>query len=387
MGPAVAEDSDEDKTEPASGRRLQQAREEGQVPQSRELQTFLVTVTGALFLWMLGSWMGDRLLGLLRRGFSFDRHLAYETNTLVLIEWVQDVFGGALLTLMPLFLALMVAALAAPVMLGGLLFAPKVLGLKLDRLNPLKGFKRMFSLHGLAEMLKAIMKAALIGGVGATVLWRYRDHLFDFMKEPLLIAIGDFASSVSWIALLIVASLGLLALFDVPFQLWQYHKNLRMSKEEVKRENKEQEGDPHVKGRIRSMQREMARRRMMSEVPKADVVVTNPAHFSVALRYDASRMSAPIVVAKGRGELALKIREIAREHHVALLEAPPLARALYAHCELEQAIPAALFTAVAEVMAYVYQLNEAMKNDLPTPQPPVDLPVPATLDPGPPPED
>ena len=366
---------------------MQQAREEGQVPQSRELQTFLVTVTGALFLWMLGGWMGERLLGLLRRGFSFDRSLAYETNSLAIIEWLQSLLSGALLTLMPLFLTLIVAALASPLMLGGFLFAPKVLGLKLDRLNPLKGIKRMFSLHGLAEMLKAIMKASLIGGVGAMVLWRNRDHLFDFMKEPLLPAISDFASTVIWIAVLIVASLGLLALFDVPFQLWQYHKNLRMTKEEVKRENKEQEGDPQVKGRIRSMQREMARRRMMSEVPKADVVVTNPAHFSVALRYDASRMSAPIVIAKGRGELALKIREVAREHNVALLEAPALARALYAHCELEEAVPAALFTAVAEVMAYVYQLNEAMENGLPTPQPPINLPVPAALDPGPPPED
>ncbi|MCL2876863.1 MAG: flagellar biosynthesis protein FlhB [Betaproteobacteria bacterium] len=382
----MAEDSDQDKTEPASSRRLQQAREEGQVPQSRELQTFLVTVTGALFIWMLGGWMGERLLGLLRRGFSFDRQLAYETNVLAIVEWLQGLFGGALLTLIPLFLTLMVAALAAPVMLGGLLFAPKVLGLKPDRLNPLKGFKRMFSLHGLAEMLKAVMKALLIGGVGSTVLWYYRDRLFDFLKEPLQSAISNFASTVSWIALLIVSSLGLLALFDVPFQLWQYHKNLRMTKEEVKREHKEQEGDPHVKGRIRAMQREMARRRMMSEVPKADVVVTNPVHFSVALRYDALRMSAPIVVAKGRGEQALKIREIAREHNVALLEAPPLARALFAHCELEEAVPAALFTAVAEVMAYVYQLNEAMKNGLPTPQPPTDLPVPAALDPGPPPE-
>jgi flagellar biosynthetic protein FlhB len=382
----VADDSDQDKTEPASGRRLQQAREEGQVPQSRELQTFLVTMTGALFLMMLGGWMGERLLGLLRRGFSFDRQLAYETNVMTIIEWLLSLFSGALLTLMPLFLTLMVAALTAPTILGGLLFAPKVLSLKPDRMNPLKGFKRMFSLHGLAEMLKALMKAALIGGVGATVLWRNRERLFDFLKEPLLPAIADFASTVSWIALLIVSSLGLLALFDVPFQLWQYHKNLRMSKEEVKRENKEQEGDPHVKGRIRALQREMARRRMMAEVPKADVVVTNPAHFSVALRYDASRMSAPIVVAKGRGELALKIREIAREHNVALLEAPALARALYTHCELEEAVPAALFTAVAEVMAYVYQLNEAMENGLPAPQPPADLPVPARFDPGPPPE-
>jgi flagellar biosynthetic protein FlhB len=380
----VAEDSDQDKTEPASGRRLQQAREEGQVPQSRELSTFIVTVTGVLLLWMLGGWMGERLLGILRNAFAFDRKLVYETNAIAIIEWLQRLLEGALFTLLPFFLALMIATVASPLMLGGLLFAPKVLGLKPERLNPLQGMKRMFSMHGLAEMLKAVMKALLVGGVGALVLMRNRDHLFDFLKEPLVPAISDFVSTVIWVALLIALSLGLLALFDVPFQLWQYHKNLRMSKEEVKRENKEQEGDPQVKGRIRAMQREMARRRMMSEVPKADVVVTNPAHFSVALRYDAAQMNAPIVVAKGRGELALKIREVAREHGVALLEAPSLARALYTHCELEQTIPAPLFTAVAEVMAYVYQLNEAMTNDQPIPPPPTNLPVPADMDPGPP---
>jgi flagellar biosynthetic protein FlhB len=382
----AAEDSDQDKTEPASGRRLQQAREEGQVPQSRELSTFLVTMTGVLFLWLLGGWMGERLLGVLRQAFSFDRAMAFDQTGMGIANFLQTMLGGALLTLMPLFAALMVAAVASPLALGGFLLAPKVLGLKFDRLNPLQGIKRMFSLHGLAEMLKAVMKAALIGGVGAMVLWRNRDHLFDFMTEPLPMAIADFAGTVIWIALLIVSSLGLLALFDVPFQLWQYHKNLRMTKEEVKRENKEQEGDPQIKGRIRAMQREMARRRMMAEVPKADVVVTNPTHFSVALRYDAQNMAAPIVVAKGRGELALKIRETAREHAVALLEAPALARALYRHCELQQAIPAALFTAVAEVMAYVYQLNEAMAAGKLPPAPPADLPVPEGFDPGPPPE-
>jgi flagellar biosynthetic protein FlhB len=376
----VAEDSDQEKTEPASGRRLTQAREEGQVPQSRELSTFLVTLTGALFLWLLGGWMGGRLMAILKRAFAFDRQMAFDpTRTLDLL---QSVMSGALLTLMPFFLALMVAAVIAPLSLGGLLFSPKVLGLKLDRLNPLQGIQRMFSLHGLAEMLKAILKAGLIGGVGAAVLWQNREHLFDFMTEPLEVALPDFGATVALIALVIVMSLGLLALFDVPFQLWQYHKRLRMTREEVRQENKEQEGDPHVKGRIRALQREMARRRMMAEVPKADVVVTNPTHFSVALKYEAEKMAAPIVVAKGRGELALKIREIAREHGVALLEAPALARALHAHCELEDPVPAALFTAVAEVMAYVYQLNEAMETGGLRPPPPETLPVPEGFDPG-----
>ena len=376
----MAEESDLEKTEAPSPRRLEQAREEGQVPQSRELSTFLVTVTGAATLLLLGGWMAGRVSGLLRDGFAFDRRAAFDEN--VMLDMLERMLSGALLTLMPLFFALLIAAVAAPMLLGGLVFAPKALGPNFGRMNPLKGFGRMFSVHGLAEMVKAILKSLLVGGVAALVLWLNMDHLFDLMVEPLEIGMADFSDTVAFAALLIVLSLGLLALMDVPFQLWQYHKKLRMTKEEVKREGKEQEGDPMVKGRIRAMQREMARRRMMSEVPKADVVVTNPTHFSVALKYDAEKMGAPVVVAKGRGELALKIRELAKEHGVPMLEAPPLARALYKHCELEQSIPAALYTAVAEVMAYVYQLDAWMKSGGLPPAAPTALPVPAGMDPG-----
>lgn len=376
----MAEESDLEKTEAPSPRRLEQAREEGQVPQSRELSTFLVTVTGAATLLLLGGWMAGRVSGLLRDGFAFDRRAAFDEK--VMLDMLERMLSGALLTLMPLFFALLIAAVAAPMLLGGLVFAPKALGPNFGRMNPLKGFGRMFSVHGLAEMVKAILKSLLVGGVAALVLWLNMDHLFDLMVEPLEIGMADFSDTVAFAALLIVLSLGLLALMDVPFQLWQYHKKLRMTKEEVKREGKEQEGDPMVKGRIRAMQREMARRRMMSEVPKADVVVTNPTHFSVALKYDAEKMGAPVVVAKGRGELALKIRELAKEHGVPMLEAPPLARALYKHCELEQSIPAALYTAVAEVMAYVYQLDAWMKSGGLPPVAPTALPVPAGMDPG-----
>lgn len=376
----MAEESDLEKTEAPSPRRLEQAREEGQVPQSRELSTFLVTVTGAATLLLLGNWMAIRVSGLLRDGFAFDRRAAFDEN--VMLDMLERMLSGALLTLMPLFFALLIAAVAAPLLLGGLVFAPKALGPNFGRLNPVQGIARMFSVYGLAEMVKAILKSLLVGGVGSLVLWLNMDHLFDLMVEPLEIGMADFSDTVAFAALLIVLSLGLLALMDVPFQLWQYHKKLRMTKEEVKREGKEQEGDPMVKGRIRAMQREMARRRMMSEVPKADVVVTNPTHFSVALKYDAEKMGAPVVVAKGRGELALKIRELAKEHGVPMLEAPPLARALYKHCELEQSIPAALYTAVAEVMAYVYQLDAWMKSGGLPPVAPTALPVPAGMDPG-----
>ncbi len=376
----MAEDSDLEKTEAPSPRRLEQAREEGQVPQSRELSTFFVTVTGVLTLWLLGGWMAERMLALLRTGFAFERATAFDVA--LMLDVLRGQLGGALLMLMPLFLTLMVAALAAPIVLGGLVFAPKALGFNFGRMNPLKGLARMFSVHGLAEMVKAILKSVLIGSVASTVLWSNKDHLFDLMVTPLEVGLADFSGTVIFAAVLIAGSLGLLALMDVPFQLWQYHKKLRMTKEEVKREGKEQEGDPQVKGRIRAMQREMARRRMMAEVPKADVVVTNPTHFSVALKYDAERMGAPVVIAKGRGETALRIRELARENKVPLLEAAPLARALYKHCELEQAIPASLFTAVAEVMAYVYQLDTWMKDGGLPPQAPANLPVPEGMDPG-----
>ena len=376
----MAEDSDLEKTEPASPRRLEQAREEGQVPQSRELSTFFVVVTGVVVLWTLGGWMAERLFGLVRRAFSFERALAFDPK--LMLDALHSQLSGALLTLMPLFLALLLAAVASPILLGGVVFAPKALGPNFGRMNPIQGLGRMFSMHGLMEMVKTILKSLIVGGVGAAVLWYNKEHLFDLMVMPLEVGMPDFSETVVFAALLITLALGLLALLDVPFQLWQYHKKLRMTKEEVKREGKEQEGDPHVKARIRAMQREMARGRMMAAVPQADVVVTNPTHFSVALRYDAEKMGAPVVVAKGRGELALKIREIARENDVPLLEAPPLARALYTHCELEQAIPAALYTAVAEVMAYVYQLNHWVAAGGLPPQAPEALPVPAALDPG-----
>src|SRR5690606_30563123 len=231
-------------------------------------------------------------------------------------------------------------------------------GVKLERMNPLKGLGRMFSAHGLVELVKSILKALVIGSLAAFAVWRERELVFAFTSMPLESAIPQFFHELLFAALLIVSGLALVAAVDVPFQLWQFRRRMRMTRDEVKRENKEQEGDPHVKARVRSIQREMARRRMMAEVPKADVVVTNPTHFSVALKYDTAQAGAPMVVAKGSGEIALRIRELAAEHKVPLLEAPPLARALHAHCELGEAIPAQLYTAVAEVMAYVYRLNQ-----------------------------
>lgn len=377
----MAEESDLEKTEPASPRRLEQAREEGQVPQSRELSTFLVMMMGVSVMWVIGQWVSGRIVSLVKSGLIFDSAMARDSTRMVVL--LEDVLGEALLTVAPLFAMLMVAAVAAPILMGGLVFSPKALQFKFERMDPLKGLERMFSVHGLAELIKALLKAMLVGGVGAWSIWREKDHMLSLMSQPLNVTLPDFAQTVIYSAMLIVTSLALLAALDVPFQLWQYHNKLKMTKEEMRQEHKETEGDPQLKARIRNAQREMARRRMMAEVPKADVVVTNPTHFAVALRYDAERMGAPVVVAKGADAVALKIRELAAEHHVPLLEAPPLARALFKHCDLDDAVPAALYSAVAEVMAYVYQLNHWIENGGMPPEEPVGLPVPTEMDPGP----
>lgn len=376
----MAEESDLEKTEQPTPRRIEQAREEGQVPQSRELSTFFVLIAGVASLWLMGGWVSRRITDTLRHGFSFEREAVFDTS--LMLDTFNTIFTDVLLTMLPFFGVLIVAALAAPITLGGFVFSTKVLALKPERMNPLKGLGRMFSVHGLVELIKSVLKAVVIGLLAVFAVWREWDHVFSLMMQPLEYALPAFFQTLLFAALIIVLGLAIIAMIDVPFQLYQYHRKLRMTREEVKRENKEQEGDPHVKARIRMLQREMARRRMMSEVPKADVVVTNPTHFSVALKYDSDKMGAPVVVAKGRGDVALKIREIAAEHDVPLLEAPPLARALHAHCELGEAVPAQLYTAVAEVMAYVYQLNAWLSRGGRKPAAPNTLSVPEGLDPG-----
>lgn len=376
----MADENDFERTEPASQRRLEQAREEGQVPQSRELSTFLVMVAGAGGLWVMGRWFADRLSAVMRHGLTLDRHAAFDPGVMGAV--LLDLAAAALVALSPLFVLLILAALAGPFALGGLLFSPKALRFDVTRIDPLKGFGRMFSINGLAELAKAIAKTAAVGGVALWVVWNQRDVLVGALGQSLAGGMAGVSASVASSAMLIVASMALVAAVDVPFQLWQYHRRLRMTKEEVRREARELEGDPQVKARIRSQQREIARRRMMQEVPKADVIVTNPTHFAVALKYEAPRMRAPTVVAKGRGEIALRIREIGDAHRIPRLEAPPLARALYAHAEIGDEVPAALYGAVAEVMAYVYQLDASRAGASTPPHAPEAIEIPAGMDPG-----
>lgn len=372
----MAEDSDLERTEQPTGRRLEQAREQGQVPQSRELGAFLVLITGAAAVWSLGGFFVDRLLNAFRKGMAWDRQLATDSN--VLVVRLVDVAGDVLFALWPLFLALLVAAIASPFFLNAWIFSSKAFSPNLSRLNPLSGMGRIFSWNGLVELLKAVVKAGLVGGVATWVIWRQLDQLLGLVLQPLETALVHAGHMMAWSFLLIAAAMVLIVAVDVPFQLWQYYDKLKMTKEEIRQEMKEMEGSPEVKGRIRQLMREAARKRMMSAIPKADVIVTNPTHFSVALAYQ-NGMKAPKVVAKGMGVIALRIREIGSEHGVPFLEAPPLARALYKHVELEAEIPGTLYNAVAEVLAYVYQLRRYRSEGGDYPLPPRDLPVPPEL--------
>ncbi|MEW6513268.1 MAG: flagellar biosynthesis protein FlhB [Pseudomonadota bacterium] len=381
----MAEESDLEKTEPASPRRLEKAREEGQVPQSRELTAFLVMAAGAGGLWALSGWFVRRGEEVMRMGLRFDRQDAFDPNAvgLNLLTMGSEAVG----TLAPFFIATVVAALLAPILLtGGWVFSPNALSLKPERLDPLKGVKRMLSWQSIAEMVKGILKAALLGGIVFWVVLNERDNLFALLGLSIESALPSFGRMVLYAFIGFVAGLAVVALIDVPFQLWRYYAGLRMTKEELKQELKELEGDPYLKARIRSQQREVARRRMMSEVPKADVVVTNPTHFAVALKYDNKKMGAPMVVAKGMNLVAQKIRELAAENKVPVLELPPLARALHRHVDIGEAIPATLYTAVAEVMAYIYQMNAFMAQGGATgllpPSPPLAVALPGGLDPG-----
>lgn len=379
----MAEESDLERTEPASSRRLEQGREEGQVPQSRELAAFMVLLASVAGFSTMGGWLSHHAVGIMRRGLSFGRDAAFDGhamgNAFAALSW------DALLLAAPLFLLCIAAAVATPFLMGGAVFSPKALAFDFSRLDPQKGLGRIFSVQGVAEMVKAVLKALLVGVIVYWVIRHEEGALFALLSLPIESGLASFAAMLLFSALALVAGVALIAAIDVPFQLWQYHSKMRMTKEELRQESKESEGDPQMKARIRSQQRELARKRMMTEVPKADVVVTNPSHYAVALKYDSKNMSAPQVVAKGMNLIAQKIRELAEENGVPLLEAPPLARALYRHSDIGDQVPAQLYTAVAEVMAYVYQLHQFLADggrNMLAPQPPGMLPVPAEMDPG-----
>jgi flagellar biosynthetic protein FlhB len=363
----------QERTEQPTGKRLEQAREQGQVPRSVELSAAAVLLLAGGGLNFMGSRLGLQLHDLMRSGLSLSREDSLDESRAVSI--FANELMHAIIICAPLLGLTLVAAFLAPIAIGGWNVSFQALAPNFDKLNPASGFQRMFSSRSVVELAKAFAKFLFIASIAAWLLWSHSGELMGLGSEPVDSAVAHAASLTGHAFLMLGGTMGLIAAIDVPLQLWQHNQKLKMSRQEIKEELKESDGSPEMKGRIRRAQQELARRRMMQEVPKANVIVTNPTHFAVALRYDEKRMRAPIVVAKGADEIAARIRAVATEHNVPIFEAPPLARALHHHVDLGGEIPSNLYVAVAQVLTYIYQVKAARNYGAVWPQRP-------TIDPG-----
>ncbi|MDR6928142.1 flagellar biosynthesis protein FlhB [Pseudomonas sp. BE134] len=371
-------ESGQDKTEDPTEKRKKDSRDKGEIARSKELNTLAIMLAGAGALLIFGGALAQEMMELMRMNFTLSREVIMDQRNMG--SFLLHSGQIALVAIQPVMITLLLAALIGPISLGGWLFAAGSMAPKFSRMNPGAGLKRMFSTKALVELLKALAKFLIVLFVALAVLSADIDDLLRIAHEPLEMAIIHSLQVVGWSALWMACGLMIIAAVDVPVQLWESHKKLLMTKQEVRDEHKDQEGRPEVKQRIRQLQREMSQRRMMAAIPEADVVITNPTHYAVALKYDPDKGSAPVLLAKGNDFLALKIREIAVANDVLLLESPALARSIYYSTELEQEIPGGLYLAVAQVLAYVYQVRQHRAGKGKPPEPlKDDLPIPPDL--------
>lgn len=373
---AEENDNSQEKTEEATPQRLEKAREDGQTARSRELATMAVLLAGAGGLLLFGTHLGASLADIMRDSFSIERSAIFDTRhmSVQLIASTKE----AAWALSPILILLLIAAIFGSIGIGGLLFSSKAIEPKLNRMDPIKGLGRMFSMRSVIELVKAIAKVGLVMAIAILILNLRTDDLLSIADEPAIPAMEHVLWTLAWSFFLLSCATIVIAMIDVPFQIFDHQKKLRMTMQEVKDEFKDTEGKPEVKGKIRQLQREMSQRRMMQDVPTADVVITNPTHYAVALKYDQMAMGAPTVVAKGADEIAFKIIEIARENKVELMRTPPLTRAVYHNTEIGEEIPDGLYMAIAQVLAYVFQLRQFRKGRGDKPGMP-DLPIPSDL--------
>ncbi len=352
----MAEKAAQERTEQATPRRLQQAKEKGQIANSRELNTLLMLMLSGGAMWFLGPYFATEMMTLVKTSLTLTREQIFDPTAMPVLfkRAILDALG----IITPFFIVMVVAALMGPVFLGGgINISGQAIAFKWEKLDPIKGVKRIFAWRGLIELLKALLKFILIGLVAIIYLYNQAGEYLGLSDEPVKQGVAHTAELLVMAFLVIGSTMTLIALVDVPFQLWDHKQQLKMTFQEVKDENKDTEGNPEVRGRVRKMQRDIAQQRMMAEVPKADVIITNPEHYSVALKYDQNAMDAPVVVAKGVDLIAFQIRAIAREHNVPIVTAPPLARALHYTTEIDYPIPHSLYLAVAQVLAYIFQLK------------------------------
>lgn len=371
----MAENKDgQERSEDASQKRLDEARDKGQIPRSKEFNTMVMMVAGSLSLYLMGDDLMRDFSNMLRDGLTLDRKMIFDRFGI--IDGLAHMSKEAASMLAPFMLVSVVAAIVSSVVIGGWSFSPKAMAFKPEKLNPISGLKRIFALRGLVELLKALAKFLLVGGVAVLLMQSLRDDIMRLGYQEMGAALGHSGEILVFSFLILSLVLILIAAVDIPFQLWDHAQNMKMTKQEVRDEYKDTEGKPEVKSRVRQMQREIAQRRMMEAVPDADVIITNPTHFAVALKYDGVNMRAPRVVAKGKNLIAAQIRNRAEEHNVPIFTAPPLARAIFFSTELEQEIPAGLYFAVAQVLAYIYQLKTAHSGAGYAPEVPSELTVP-----------
>ncbi len=352
----MAEEGSSEKTEEPTARKLQKAREEGQVARSVELPTAVLLVTATLFFTLMGSWMFKQMGQLFTYQLAFDRKVMDKAELMPSL-FAQSLLDGFLLVL-PIMLVLYVMAIISSGLTGGFIFSMQLISPKFNKLNPLSGLARMFGMKALIELAKSIGKFVIVGAILLLSVMHNIDDLLNLNRMDLGTAVRHAGEMIIDACFWMSMGLVLIAVADVPLQRYQVHKKLKMTKQEIKDEMKDAEGRPEVKAQIRRRQREMANNKMMAKVKDADVVITNPQHFAVALEYDPTADGAPMLIAKGTDDLARRIRESAKEEGIQLFEAPELARALYFTTKVDEPIPESLYHAVAQVIAYVFSLND-----------------------------
>lgn len=367
------QDSGQERTEDASPKRLSEAREKGDVPRSQELNTVLMLFASTIGIAVLGSSGVQAYKQLAKNQWAIERDLVF--NDQALLNGLFVPFMEALFISAPFLFLMFAAAFIGPLCMGGWVFSLSSLKVDLTKLSPIAGIKRMLGIRGLAELLKAVLKVVLLGAVSVLLLDLYTPEFVRLGTLPLPEALNTMFRIMFLIMIILVLTLSVVSLVDVPYQQWSYAKKLRMTLKEVKDENKEQQGNPEVKSKVRQAQQAMAGKRMLADVPEADVIIVNPSHFSVALKYDENEI-APIVVAKGIDHLAFRIREVGKESGVSIFTAPPLARSLYRHTEIGETIPSELYLAVAQILAYVMQVKQSDFTERRRLVEPDDLPIP-----------
>ncbi|HLS06494.1 MAG TPA: flagellar biosynthesis protein FlhB [Bacillota bacterium] len=345
----------EEKTEKATPRKREEERDKGRVAKSQDVNTAIILLFSFMMLAFYGSFMKNHMATLYRQ--TFTNYIHWDINEQTIMQLINDVFIQLAMIIAPIMAVTFIASIGANLLQIGFLFTTEPLKLDLKKLDPIQGAKRIFSIRALVELLKSLLKIVFITSITFFVIWFFKDDMMMLSFKSIDESIAFFGRTTIIMGISAIIALIFLAVFDYMYQKYDFEKNIRMSKKDIKDEHKDIEGDPLIKSKMQERQREFAMRRMMSDIPTADVVITNPTHFAVALKYDEEKASAPYVVALGKDDIALKIIDVAKAHEVATVENPPLARSLYGSLEIGDVVPEQFYEAIAEVLAYVYQLE------------------------------